>query len=181
MRKQGDVRRFGLTAASAIITVVSLTSCGASNDITDAATPATATSSASASASPAGHTSDSANKTLQQVENDLRFATEPHGDLHMQQRPEGFCVVDATLPTPKVLDSTALKGIVERMQKRGWTPDGPVDSYNDLAGSMSMARMNSGDYQVRLMTAPVPPEVKDAYAPNQGTIILSANWPCRKD
>ncbi|MEU3902173.1 hypothetical protein [Streptomyces sp. NPDC045251] len=176
------MRRFGLTAAIAVITVVSLASCGAGNDTEGAATPAPATSSASASASPAGHTSDSADKTLQQVENDLRFATEPHGDLHMQQRREGFCIVHGTVPTLKVLDGTALEGIVERMQTRGWTPEGPVESFdNEPAGNMSMTYVESGKYRVLLGTAPVPPEVKEAYAPNQGTIAVSASWPCRKN
>lgn len=175
------MRRFVLTAASTIITMVSLTGCGASNDVTGAATAAPATSGASASASPTGRTSETASKSLQQVENDLRFATEPHGDLHMQERREGFCVLHGTVPTLKVLDSTALKGIVERMQTRGWTPDGPVESFDDEpAGSMSMTYVESGKYRVLLGTAPVPPEVKEAYAPNKGSILLSADWPCRK-
>ncbi|MFE1013773.1 hypothetical protein ACFW4M_21055 [Streptomyces sp. NPDC058794] len=115
------------------------------------------------------------------MENDLRFATEPHGDLHMQERREDFCIVHGTVPTLKVLDGPALEGIVERMQTRGWTPEGPVESSgNEPAGNMSMTYIESGKYRVLLGTAPVPPELKDAYTPNQGTIVLSANWPCSK-
>lgn len=176
------MRKFGLTAASAVITVVSLTGCGASNDTAGAATPAPAASGASASASPAGQNSHTAGKSLTQVEDDLRFATEPHGDLHMQQRREGFCIVHGIVPTLNVLDGTALERIVDRMQIRGWTPDGPVESFdNEPAGNMSMTYVESGKYRVLLGTAPVPPEVKEAYAPNQGTITLSANWSCRKN
>ncbi len=52
-------------------------------------------------------------------------------NAHMQERQEGFCIVHGTVPTLKVLDSTTLEDIVQRMQTRGWTPDGPVESFGN--------------------------------------------------
>ncbi len=114
------MRRFGLTAG-AIVTVASLVGCSGGGGTTTVGAPAPTTSDTPATASPSGHKSETAGKSLEQVESDLRFATMPHGDLYLQERRKGFCTVQGAVPTLKVLDSTALEGIVERMQSRGWT------------------------------------------------------------
>jgi hypothetical protein len=136
---------------------------------------------ASASASPAGHQSEAASKSLEQVEKDLRFATGPHGELNVQDRPPGGCVVNAVVPTMKVLGNTAMKEVVTRLQTRGWTPDGPVEQISDNEADGSAGFVTSGEWRVVVGSGPVPPEVKEAYVPHQGMIVIGASWPCHSE
>jgi hypothetical protein len=156
--------------------VLSITSCGeGGSEGGTGAVPAK--KDASASASP-GHQSEAASKSLEQVENDLRFATGPHGDLNVQDRPPGGCVVNAVVPTMRVLGNTAMKEVVARLQTRGWTPDGPVEQISDNEADGSAGFVTSGEWRVVVGSGPVPPEAKDAYAPHQGVIVIGASWPC---
>ncbi|MFG3551482.1 hypothetical protein [Streptomyces sp. NPDC047725] len=171
------MRRFGLTTASVVILVLSITSCGGSADETG---PAAAKREASASATSAGKQGQAAGKSLKQVRDDLRFATGQHGDMNILDRPEGFCTEDAVVPTLRVLDRTAMDGIIQRLKTRGWTPDGPLRVVSDNGADGSLTFLTSGQWRVTLGSAPVPDEVKDAYAPNQGTLILNTTWTCRR-
>ncbi|MFI2412052.1 hypothetical protein [Streptomyces sp. NPDC018947] len=171
------MRRFGLTTASAVILVLCISGCGGSDG---EAGPAAAKREASASASSAGKRGEATAKSLKQVRDDLRFATRPHGDMNILDRPEGFCTEDAVVPTLKVLDRTAMNGIIERLKTRGWTPDGPLRMVSDNGADGSVTFLRSGQWRILLGAGPVPDEVKEAYAPNRGTLVLNTTWTCRR-
>ncbi|CAL9623657.1 hypothetical protein [Streptomyces sp. enrichment culture] len=174
------VPRPSLTTACVVIMMLSIASCGGSDGDTGAAAAKPAASSASAApASPADRQGEAAGKSLKQVESDLRFATAPHGDLHVQERPPGACILHATVPTAKVLGNTAMTEVVARLRSHGWTPNGPVEQVSDNEDDGNLTRVTSGDWDVTLGAAPIPPELKEAYAPDQGTIVIGALWPCK--
>ncbi|CAL9495636.1 hypothetical protein [Streptomyces sp. enrichment culture] len=162
--------------------VLLTTGCGggASNAGTSPAKPdGKGTPDASASASPVGQGDGTTGKTVEQVEEDLGSATASRGDLLFLDDPnKKGCRVNAALPTRKVLDAPALQDIIHRLQRRGWTPDGPVEQVSDGPGGMSMGRAEAGEWGVLLGTTPVPEEVAEAYSPNEGVVTISASAPC---
>lgn len=172
------MRRLGLTAAVAIL-VLPITGCSGGEDTPGATTARSAKTDASASASPAGRRSNASEKLLKQAEDDVRFATEPEGELSMHERREGFCIANATLPTAKPLGRAAFEATVKRLQTRGWTLDGPLDTLDDPSGSMYYAVVESGEWRISLGSLPMPPEAAEEYAPNQGAVSIAISWSCK--
>ncbi|MFD5446539.1 hypothetical protein [Streptomyces tendae] len=171
------VRRHGLT--SAVVTILAVTSCSGSPDGDDASVKPD--KSEATSASPAARQSKAPAKTLRQVERDVQFAVAP-SKLRMQDQRRGFCIVHGTAPTRKVLGKTEFEAILARMQKRGWPLDGRVEHSDDATyGKMSLTYLKSGEWKIAMGSAPMPAEVRDAYAPNEGAITVSISWKCNDD
>ncbi|MGV9914555.1 hypothetical protein ACWDU5_34480, partial [Streptomyces tendae] len=100
----------------------------------------------------------------------------------MQDQRRGFCIVHGTAPTRTVLGKTEFEAILARMQKRGWPLDGRVEHSDDATyGKMSLAYLKSGEWKIAMGSAPMPAEVRDTYAPNEGAIIVSISWKCNDD
>ncbi|MFD7974048.1 hypothetical protein [Streptomyces clavifer] len=171
------MRRRVLTTAIVAILVLPITSCSGSEGAPGAVTSKPVTTDASTSGSPAGHKSKAPEKPLSQVEDDVRFATEPEGALHMHKRKKFLCSVDATVPTLKVLHGTEFKAVVKRLQTRGWTLDGPLDTVDGPSG-INYAQVESGWWQIVLGSAAVPSEAAEAYTPNQGVVFIDITWTC---
>lgn len=170
----GTVRRLGLSAV--MISILAVTGCGGSQD-GDAAAAKPAKSKA-ASASPATQKSKAPERNLQQVERDLRFAVAPHKP-QMQPLQSGSCIVHGVAPTRRVLSKAEFEAIVGRLQKRGWSPLGPLRySDDETYGKMSYLRLQSGEWEISLGSAPMPSEMREAYAPNEGSIIAAISWKC---
>ncbi|MFE9342423.1 hypothetical protein [Streptomyces olivaceus] len=156
-----------------------ITSCGGGASRAGTAPTEPDGTGASVSASPAARQGGTNGKTVEQVEEDLRSATASLGDLVVLDDPRGRdCRVNAALPTREVLDAGAVQDIIHRLQRRGWTPDGPVERISDGPGEMSMGSAEAGDWEVLLGTAPVPEEAEQAYAPNKGAVTVSASAQC---
>ncbi|WP_393058682.1 hypothetical protein [Streptomyces sp. LN549] len=173
------MHRLGLTAVAVAILVLPITGCSGSEDTPGAASARSAKADASAPASPAGRRSKASDKSLKQAENDLRFATEPEGELSMHKRHEGYCTASATLPTVKLLDHAAFEAIVKRLQTRGWTLRGPLDTFDDPSGSLFYAAVKSGDWQISLGSILMPPEATEEFDPYQGVVSIAIFWPCK--
>ncbi|EOY52800.1 MULTISPECIES: hypothetical protein [Streptomyces] len=43
---------------------------------------------------------------------------------------------------------------------------------------MSYLRLQSGEWEISLGSAPMPSEMREAYAPNEGSIIAAISWKC---
>ncbi|MFJ8764017.1 hypothetical protein [Streptomyces clavifer] len=85
--------------------------------------------------------------------------------------------MDATVPTLKVLHGTEFKAVVKRLQTRGWTLDGPLDTVDGPSG-LNYAQVESGWWQIALGSAAVPSEAAEAYTPNQGVVFIDITWTC---
>ncbi|MFI6963424.1 hypothetical protein [Streptomyces sp. NPDC050255] len=173
------MHRLGLAAAAAVLVVLPITGCSGSEDTPGAATARSAKADASASASPASRRNKASEESLKQAEKDVRFATEPEGELSMHERREGFCITQATLPTVKPLGRAAFEAVVQRLQTRGWTLDGPLDTFDDPSGTMFYAIVESGEWRISLGSSSMPPEGMEEYAPNQGTVAIAISWSCK--
>ncbi|WP_446033670.1 hypothetical protein [Streptomyces olivaceus] len=173
------MRRLGHAAVGVGTVVLLITSCGGGASRAGTAPTEPDGTGASVSASPAARQGGTNGKTVEQVEEDLRSATASLGDLVVLDDPRGRdCRVNAALPTREVLDAGAVQDIIHRLQRRGWTPDGPVEQISDGPGEMSMGSAEAGDWEVLLGTAPVPEEAEQAYAPNKGAVTVSASAQC---
>ncbi|WP_432098640.1 hypothetical protein [Streptomyces sp. WAC 04229] len=171
------MRRPGLTAAAVVILGVSGCS-GSQGGDESAANPAKGNA---VSASPAARESKAPEKNLQQTERDLQAAVAPN-KLRMQPHRSGFCIVHGTVPTRQILEKEEFEAIVGRMEKRGWPLDGPVEHSDDEGyGKMSFVFLKSGEWKITMGSAAIPPETREAYAPNEGAITLSISWNCNDD
>ncbi|MFF0698437.1 hypothetical protein ACFYU4_38105 [Streptomyces tendae] len=171
------MRRLGLAAAAVVILGISGCS-GSQGGDESAANPAKGDA---VSASPAARESKAPEKNLQQAERDLQAAVAPN-KLRMQPHRSGFCIVHGTVPTRQILEKGEFEAIVGRMEKRGWQLNGPVDHSDDETyGKMSLGRLKSGEWEILMGSAAMPPEVREAYAPNEGAITLSVSWNCNAD
>ncbi len=168
----------GLTAASVVVSALSIAGCGGSGDAGSAASEPTR-SSAPVSASPASRGGEAGEKSLGQVQSDLRSAAGPYGDLRVQDRPPGMCALHATVATREVLDVTAMEEVVARPRTRGWTPDGPVEPVSGNKADGNLTYVTSGEWRILLGAASVTPEVREAYAPNEGVIVIGVTRPCK--
>ncbi|MFC8066096.1 hypothetical protein [Streptomyces sp. NPDC057293] len=173
----GTVQRLGLTAA--VVVILSISGCnGSQGDDDSAAKPAKGDA---VSASPAARESKAPERNLQQVKRDLQAAVAPN-KLRMQPHRKGFCIVHGTVPTRHVLGKAEFEAIIGRMEKRGWPLARPVDHSDDETyGKMSLGRLKSGEWEILMGSTAMPPEVREAYAPNEGAITLSVSWNCNAD
>ncbi len=167
------VRRLGLSAV--VVTILAVTGCGGGPEGDAAAKP---TKSKSAAPSSATQKRKVPERSLQQAVGDLGFAVAPYKP-QMQPLQSGSCIVHGLAPTRRVLERAEFEAIVGRLQKRGWSPEGPVDfSDDETYGKMSYLVLQSGEWEISLGSGPMPSEGREAYAPSEGLITAAISWKC---